>query len=65
MSIVVTRVNGQSDLVSPKGKECETMNEYWGGSVLRDFDDDELTEKDKNQFLNLVADMIQWLPQPA
>lgn len=23
----------------------------------------ELTEKDKNQFLNLVADMIQWLPE--
>ncbi|KAG6242723.1 hypothetical protein E4U23_006766 [Claviceps purpurea] len=23
----------------------------------------ELTEKDKNQLLNLVADMIQWLPE--
>ncbi|KAG6147150.1 hypothetical protein E4U22_000312 [Claviceps purpurea] len=31
------RENKQSDLVSPKGKECETMNEYWGGPF---FDDD-------------------------
>ncbi|KAG6149255.1 hypothetical protein E4U37_006921 [Claviceps purpurea] len=30
------RQNKQDDLVNPKGKECETMNEYWGGPFFDD-----------------------------
>ncbi|KAG6168524.1 hypothetical protein E4U27_007798 [Claviceps purpurea] len=30
------RQNKQDDLVNPKGKECGTMNEYWGGPFFDD-----------------------------
>ncbi|KAG6108857.1 hypothetical protein E4U14_003460 [Claviceps sp. LM454 group G7] len=67
-------------IVNPRGKECETMNEYWGGPF---FDDEgcmirkdlikekkdppgffnELTGKDRSQFVDLVQSMIRWLPE--
>ncbi|KAG6124148.1 hypothetical protein E4U38_000479 [Claviceps purpurea] len=30
------RQNKQDDLMNPKGKECGTMNEYWGGPFFDD-----------------------------
>ncbi|KAG6072594.1 hypothetical protein E4U33_003204 [Claviceps sp. LM78 group G4] len=67
-------------IVNSRGKECETMNEYWGGPF---FDDEgcmirkelikekknlpgffnDLTGKDRSQFVDLVHSMVQWLPE--
>ncbi|KAG6185880.1 hypothetical protein E4U10_005927 [Claviceps purpurea] len=67
-------------IVNPRGKECKTMNEYWGGPF---FDDEgcmirkdlikegkglpdflnELTEKDRSQFLDLANSMMGWHPE--
>ncbi|KAG5958526.1 hypothetical protein E4U57_001284 [Claviceps arundinis] len=67
-------------IVNPRGKECETMNEYWGGPFFDDegcmirkdlikewkgFPDflNELTEKDRSQFLDLNNNMMGWVPE--
>ncbi|OAQ58757.1 kinase domain-containing protein [Pochonia chlamydosporia 170] len=64
-------------IVNPKGKECEIMNEFWGGPF---FDKDgtlrnakgetqlsdtvtELAGEEKRQFLDFAGSMLQWLPE--
>ncbi|KAG6168525.1 hypothetical protein E4U22_002683 [Claviceps purpurea] len=66
-------------ILNPKGKECKTMNEYWGGpffdeegcmirkELIKERKDpdfwEELAEKDLDQFLDFAAGMIRWLPE--
>ncbi|GAB0144777.1 hypothetical protein EsHS_00005234 [Epichloe bromicola] len=63
----------EKPVVDPRGKECNSMNEFWGGPF---FNDENLVKRtrladtmtrvagdEKHVFLDLASGMLQWLPE--
>ncbi|KAM4058090.1 kinase [Hirsutella rhossiliensis] len=54
----------KTPVMNPRGKECKNMNEFWGGPFFDDHETvTELAGHEKEAFLDLASDMLQWLPE--